>query len=130
MTYGIEVFDSSGIKTLGMEDFTIQRLATFIHPAEKSSGEGTRADYTTYTVAGYDPGNCFVIITPRVYANYPQPGYADGWGYTPVYIDLGGNSFGIITYQNYLYYTGISNNYKNRWQSNSVESVIEVVKIA
>ena len=38
MTYGLEVLDAKGVQTLGMEDFTLQRLATMTIPANRGSG--------------------------------------------------------------------------------------------
>lgn len=33
MEHGLNVFDANGVKTLGMEDFTLQKLAVMIIPA-------------------------------------------------------------------------------------------------
>lgn len=129
MSFGIEIFDSSGVKTLGMGDFTIQKLATFVVGSSKTAGSGVRTDSIVYDVRGYSSTNCFVIITPRAYANYNQPGYDDNWGYAPTYVDLGGTKIGIIRYMNYREPTGVGGNYKNRWIENTVECAVEVVKV-
>lgn len=129
MSFGMEVFDGAGAKTLGMEDFTIQRLASFVVPGSKTSGTGVRTDSLVYDIPGYNPATCFVMITPRVYANYPQPGYDDNWGYTPTYKDLGGTQIGIIRYMNYKQPTGVGGNTRDAWDEKTVECVVEVVRV-
>lgn len=129
MSFGIAVFDSGGIQTLGMEDFTIQKLASRVIPASRTSGSGVRSDYILMDVPGYSPDTCFVIITPRAYAAYSQPGYPDAWGYAPTYKDLGGTQIGIFTYVNYRIPTGVGSNYKDSWSEHVVESIVEVVKV-
>jgi hypothetical protein len=129
MSFGIEVSDGAGAKTLGMDDFTIQRLASFVVAGSKTSGTGVRTDSLVYNIPGYDPATCFVMITPRVYANYAQPGYDDNWGYTPTYKDLGGSQIGIIRYMNYKQPTGVGGNTRDAWIEKTVECVVEVVKV-
>jgi hypothetical protein len=74
MDFGLSVFDANGIKTLGMEDFTLQKLAVMIVPAARGGGQGNNYEYIIMDVPGYDPATCFVTITPKVYAPYDQPG--------------------------------------------------------
>lgn len=128
-SHGIEVRDASNIQTLGMEDFTIQKLAAMVVPARYASGSGTRSDYILMDVPEYDPSRCFVLITPKVYSPNDQPGYPDGWGYIPTYRDLGGTRIGIYTYVNRKRPTGVRNNYVDEWLERTVESVVEVVKV-
>lgn len=129
MEYGIEISDGNGVVTLGMADFTIQKLAELLIPAKRSNGNGVRSDYILMDVPGYDPSRCFVTITPRSYAPYAQPGYPDNWGYVPVYRDLGGTQIGIYTYVNRRRPTGVGSNYADEWLENSVECVVEVVRV-
>jgi len=129
MTHGLAIFDKGGALTLGMDDFTIQKLASLTIPASRAKGRGVRTDYVLMDVPGYDPSTCFVIITPKAYASYPQPGYPDTWGYTPTYRDLGGTQIGIFTYANYKNPTGIGNDYRDEWAEHVVESVVEVVRV-
>jgi hypothetical protein len=130
MSFGIAVLDAAGVQTLGMDDFTIQKLAVMTIPASKAGPTtGARTDYILMDVPGYDPSTCLVIITPKVYASYNQPGYPDSWGYTPTYKDLGGTQIAIYTYANRRNPTGIGNNYTNQWVEHVVESVVEVVKV-
>lgn len=129
MSFGLTVWDGNGVQTLGMEDFTLQRLAIMTLPARFSGGLGVNTSSILMDVDGYDPATCLVIITPRVYASYPQPGYSDSWGMTPTYVDLGGTKIGIVTYVNKLNPTGEGNNYTASWIERTVESVIEVVRV-
>lgn len=131
MSYGLEVFDSNRVKTLGMEDFTITRLATMTIP-KNPSGPGARpaprTDYILMDVLGYDPATCFVLITPKAYSTGGEP-RPYGWGYIPTYKDLGGTQIAIYTYANYRDPTGIGNDYITRWVENSVECTVEVVRV-
>ncbi|KPY96960.1 hypothetical protein ALP50_200203 [Pseudomonas syringae pv. spinaceae] len=127
--YGVMVRDANGVQTLGMEDFTIRKLAVMTIPASHTSGKGTRTDYILMDVPGYDPAKCFVMITPKQYASYGQPGYPDEWGYVPTYKDLGGAKIGIFTYVNRRRATGVNNNYSDEWVEHPVESVVEVVRV-
>lgn len=112
-----------------MEDFTLQKLAHMIIPAERASGEGSRSDHILMDVPGYDPARCFVMITPRVYAGYPQPGHPDSWGYVPTYQDLGGTRIGIYTYVNRKRPTGVGGRYADEWISHIVECSVEVLRV-
>ena len=129
MSFGLRIFDGKGTQTLGMEDFTLQKLAQLVIPAERSSGEGIRTDHIVMDVPGYDPGRCFVLITPRFYAGYPQPGHPDGWGYAPTYRDLGGTRIGICTYVNRRRPTGVGGKYRDEWIVHTVECVVEVLRV-
>ncbi|KJK19041.1 hypothetical protein UB48_04560 [Pseudomonas sp. 2(2015)] len=127
--YGMSVRDANEVETLGMSDFTLSKLAQVIIPASNSTDQGLRSDYIELDVPGYDPATCFVTIVPRVYAQYEQPGYFDGWGCVPVYRDLGGTKIAIYTYTNRRFATGVGGNYRDEWISAVVESVVEVVKV-
>jgi len=129
MSFGMTVFDANGVQTLGIEDFTIQKLAQMVLPESRTGGSGTRSDYILMDVPGYNPSTCFVIITPRKYAGYNQPGRPDLWGYVPTYKDLGGSLIGIFTYVNRRRPTGYRDNYVDEWVSHTVECVVEVVKV-
>lgn len=128
MSFGIAVWDSKGVETLGMSDFTIQRLAIFTIPASRGGGKGTKGDYITFDIPGYDPSTCFVTITPKVYSPYPQGEAQVYWGLVPTYKDLGGTKIGIINYCNY-YEVGYDGKWVFMWSSDVVESVIEVVRV-
>ncbi|MBD8187826.1 hypothetical protein IFU20_16700 [Pseudomonas viridiflava] len=129
LEFGLNVFDGNATQTLGMGDFTLQRLAHMIVPAERASGVGVRNDFILMDVPGYDPARCFVMITPRAYASYPQPGHPDAWGYAPTYYDLGGSRIGIYTYVNRKRPTGVGNNYADEWISHTVECSVEVLRV-
>lgn len=125
MQAGIEINDALGNRVLGMEDFTYQRL--FYAYIPKQSGFGWGWKYTTieFTIPGYDPETCCVIITPATFASAEQPGYDDGVGFTPYYKNLGGEKIGIVVYHN-----GYSNsNGDQYWSSESVACYIEVVRM-
>lgn len=128
MSFGIQVFDENEVETLGMDDFTLQRLAIMKLQGFHSSGNGTRSDYITMDVAGYDPAKCFVLITPQRYAPYPQGASQSYWGCIPTYVDLGGTRIGIITYSNLKNWNASASRFSYSWISQMVESTIEVVR--
>ena len=128
MSFGIRVFDGNGVETLGMDDFTIQRLAIMTIPASRSGGLGVRGDYILINVDGYDPATCFVTITPKAYSPYPQGAGQAYWGCVPTYKDLGGTQIGIITYGNY-FEVDYKGDWIFKWKSEVVESVVEVVRV-
>lgn len=128
MTHGVAVWDGKGVQTLGMDDFTIQRLAMFDIPASRGSGAGVRGDYITFDIPGYNPDTCFVTITPKVYSPYPQGQSQAYWGLVPTYRDIGGSQIGIITYCNY-YEIDWRGKWVFKWESAVVESVVEVVRV-
>lgn len=128
MPFGLEIYNSSGVKVLGMEDFTIEKMFQASIPKRTGGGSGHRSDWIEFSVPGYDPSKCFVVITPSVYASYDQPGYDDEWGFTPVYKDIGLNRIAIIDYCNY-YRVDFNGDYLPYWSLCGVASTIEVVKV-
>lgn len=125
------MFDDKGVQTFGMDDFTIRKLAVLNTPRiARRFGDGVRSDYILMDVPGYDPAKCFVMITPRVYAGYDQPGTgSDLWGGVPTYRDLGGTKIGIYTYANTLRFISGSGKWVPVWVENVIESVVEVVRV-
>ncbi len=111
-----------------MDDFTLFKLAQMQVPAYNTRGYGYRTDYLLMDVPGYDPSNCFVLITPSVYAPYEQKGYSDSWGMIPTYKELGGTKIAIYTYVNRREPTGVSGNYRDAWVQNTCPSTIEAVR--
>lgn len=126
--YGFEERDEMNRVTLSMDDFTLFKLASMQIPASSNYGLGVRTDYILMDVPGYDPSNCFVLITPSQYAPYEQPGYDDGWGMIPTYRELGGTRIAIYTYVNRRRPTGVGNNYQDEWWENVCASTIEAVR--
>lgn len=126
--YGFEERDSANRITLSMDDFTLFKLASMQVPAANRTGQGIRSDFILFDVPGYDPNNCFVLITPSQYASYEQPGYSDGWGMVPTYRELGGTQIAIFTYVNIKYPTGVGNDYRDQWVENTCPSTIEAVR--
>ncbi|QLG94963.1 hypothetical protein HZF02_24835 [Pseudomonas yamanorum] len=125
--YGLNIFDGKSVKTLGMDDFTIEKLASKVIPAINAGGGGIRYDYDiVMEVAGYDSERCFVVITPKLYAGYDQY-ISDNWPFLPTYKDLGGTKIGVRTWLNYGVYDG--HRYKYAWMSRTVECVVEVVRV-
>ena len=130
MDYGLEVRDAKGVQTLGMEDFTLQKLAQMTLPSSYTAGQGVRTDYILMDVPGYDPATCFVTITPKLYSPNAQGAGAPRWGFVPTYKNLGGTRIGIYTYANYSTRTGDGDKRINLWVSRVVECVVEVVRVA
>lgn len=128
MSFGLEVYNEAGIRVLGMEDFTIERIFTASIPKRTGRGSGWRTDYIEFSVPGYRPETCFVVITPAVYAGYDQPGYDNGWGYTPVYTDIGNDRVAIIDYCNYEL-VDFNGDYKRYWKYCGVSATVEVVRV-
>ncbi|HKS12749.1 MAG TPA: hypothetical protein VJS90_06880 [Pseudomonas sp.] len=128
--YGVKIKNEMGIQTLGMEDFTIQRLATMEIAAAQGSGDGTRSDYITWNIPGYDPAKCFLLITPKAYAGYPQNGRNNDWGFLPTYRNLGGTQVAIFTYVNRRRQTGVgSDPYRDDWVQNTAHCLLEAVRV-
>lgn len=129
--YGVEINNANGIQTLGMDDFTIQRLATMEIPATegtRKNGRGTRSDYILWNVPGYDPAKCFLLITPKYYAGYPQNGQISSWGYLPTYRNLGGTQVALFSYVNRRWPNG-SGGYIDEWIEHTAHCVIEAVRV-
>lgn len=128
--YGVRIRNENGVQTLGMEDFTIHRLATMEIPAAKSGGNGTRTDFITWDVPGYDPAKCFLLITPKYYAGYPQDGKTSGWGFLPTYRNLGGTQVAIFVYVNRRRQTGVgSDPWRDEWIQNTAHCIVEAVRV-
>lgn len=126
--YGVDIRNANNVQTLGMQDFTISRIGTMEIPASGNLyGSGARTDYITWTIPGYDPSNCFVLITPKVYLPNPQDGRGT-YPMLPTYRNLGGNSVAIYTYVNRRRPTGVGSNYEDEWVSNSVHCIVEAIR--
>lgn len=94
MSYGIEIFDSLGTRTLGMNDFTYYKIFETDIPAA-----GSNTSIYPVVVPGYDSESCVVLFTPLNYIAGEQPGGllpANGGGFVPVYKDLGGETVGVV----------------------------------
>lgn len=125
--YGVDIRNANNVQTLGMQDFTISRIGTMEIPASGYLyGSGIRTDYITWTIPGYDPANCFVLITPKVYLPDPQDGRSAPM--LPTYRNLGGGSIAIYTYVNRRRPTGVGGNYQDEWVSNSVGCILEAIR--
>lgn len=127
MAFGIEIFDENSVRTLGMEDFTLKKIFETEIPARpKASGANVRSDMLIFNIPGYNQETCFVVITPKTFMQGTQNGYSDG-PYTPYYVDLGGESIGVLTYfQTRSYYYGGAGGYSNLWFEWTALSVLEV----
>ncbi|HCJ30658.1 MAG TPA: hypothetical protein DHV63_15535 [Pseudomonas sp.] len=127
--YGIEINAANGALTLGMQHFTIKKIfeTTIAKQGRGAIQEGWRTDLMEFSVAGYDPATCFVVIKPIVYAGYDQPGYDDGFGFTPTFRDIGLNKIGIVTYVNWQEYR--SDNWYKYNRTNTVAASVVVVKV-
>lgn len=131
--YGVEIRNPSNVETLGMQDFTIQKMASMEIPATagvRKVGSGTRSDYIVWDVPGYDPAKCFLMITPKYYAGYPQNGQLSDWGFLPTYRNLGGSQIAIYTYCNRRRPTGVSGNYVDEWIEHTAHCVLEAVRVS
>ncbi|WP_422421418.1 hypothetical protein [Pseudomonas sp. GZD-222] len=132
MIYGVEIRSEINIATLDMTDFTLSKIASMDIPATSGgmkSGKGTRTDYITWNIPGYEPGKCFLILTPKVYAGNPQNGQISDWGVLPTYRELGGSSIAIYTYCNRRRPTGVGSNYIDEWIERACATVIEAVRV-
>lgn len=127
MSFGINVWNESAALTLDMGDFTLQKLAVMVLPANPSGTVvrlAPRSDYILMDVVGYNSSTCYVTITPRYY----NTGAAFGRSVIPTYKDLSGTQIAIYTYVNYRAPNG-SGGWIERWVESTVECVIEVVKV-
>lgn len=131
MSYGVSVFDSKGVQTFGMQDFTLQLLYSMVIAARNvGNTRGRRTDCITIDVPGYDPATGVVIITPNIYANYEQGPGAKQWGVLPTYKDLGGSTIGIYTYANYrIPDNGGGGKTIDVWSELTVECTVEVFRV-
>jgi len=127
--FGIEIFDAETNLVLGMQHFTIQEIFKVDIPKQGRGvvQSGYRSDYMEFSVPGYDPATCYVVIKPSVYAGYDQPGYDDGFGFTPTFRDIGPGRIGIVTYVNWREYRNDNWYYYNR--TNTVAASVVVVKV-
>lgn len=93
MSYGIEIYDSTGVRTLGMGDFTYSKIFETDIPAPGSN----TAPYNV-TVPGYTDSNCVVVFTPLSYVGeQPDSGLPPSMpGFVPVYRSPGGNVVSVI----------------------------------
>lgn len=94
MSYGIEIFDETGVRTLGMGDFTYSKIFEVDIPAPG----GDTAPYNV-TVPGFTDSECVVVFTPLSYISGAQPDNGlppDMRGFVPVYRSPGGNVVSVI----------------------------------
>ncbi|WP_312903864.1 hypothetical protein [Stutzerimonas nitrititolerans] len=132
--FGIEAFDENSVKVLGMEDFTFRKIfEAEIPPLVESSptdfNSYVRTDTLNFTVPGYSPSKCFVVITPKNYAQSAQN--VDGpWGpFTPYYKDLGGEVIGVVRYIQDNWYDISNQRYRGRWRANTPLCALEVYEV-
>lgn len=125
--WGFQILND-GVETLGMGDFTIRKIFEATVPGIRGSGAGHINAPYSISVPGYSADQCFVVMTPKVYAQGGQSGnsaYVDLK--TPTYVDLGGESIGIIRYINYSLYQN------DRWSTFhtylSSECTVEVFRV-
>ncbi len=96
MSYGIEIYDENGVRTLGMADFTYTKIWEQDIPGV--SENGSTAPYNV-TVPGYDPNTCVVMFTPKAYLTGGQSAggqLSGGPGFVPVYRNAGGEVISVI----------------------------------
>ncbi len=95
MSYGIEIYDENGVRTLGMADFTYTKIWEEDIPGVAETGPV--APYNV-TVPGYDPATCVVMFTPKAYVTGAQDGNETkaGAGCVPVYRNAGGEVVSVI----------------------------------
>lgn len=90
MTYGIEVYNSDGVKTMGMDDFTYSQIFETTLPQ-------TSANYNV-SVPGYTFANCIVMFSPVNYVTGEQPGYGSINGFVPGYTSPGDGIVTVLAY--------------------------------
>lgn len=91
MSYGIEIYDSTGVRTLGMGDFTYSKIFETDIPAGSSN--------YNITVPGYSNADCIVVFTPVNYVTGAQSGSlagSNGNGFVPLYRSPGGNVVTVV----------------------------------
>lgn len=130
MSYGLRLYNSNGVITLDTNDFTLRSLGKLeLAATGVNGGSGVRNDYITWTVPGYDPATCYVIITPNAYTSTDQ-GYGQPLGRSlPTYTEPGGEVIRIYTYLNYRDPTGVGSDYKDRWIQYLAGCTLEAVRV-
>lgn len=90
MSYGIEIYDENGVRTLGMADFTYSKIFETDIPAGSSN--------YNITVPGYSDANCIVVFTPVSYVTGAQSGSlpTNGSGFVPLYRSPGGEVVTVV----------------------------------
>lgn len=92
MSYGIEIYDSSGNRTLGMQDFTYNKIFELYIPAA-----GSDTSPYVVNVPGFVDSECVVLFTPATYTQGEQPGFLQGdSGIVPVYYSAGGTLVAVV----------------------------------
>lgn len=76
MAYGIQVFNADGTVAVGMSDFTLSKIFEASFSAQNSPPE------TTFTIPGYDPSTCIIVVSPVI--------YYDSYRVLPYYVEKGG----------------------------------------
>ena len=129
--FGIEVYDATGTKVLGMEDFTMRKIYEAEIPALVESSPSdfnsyTRSDTLNFTVPGYNPSKCFVVITPKSYIQTEQ---GNPYPLTPYYKDLGGEVIGVVRYIQDNWYDAANSVFRGRWRANTPVCSLEVYEV-
>ncbi|KRW62325.1 hypothetical protein [Pseudomonas sp. TTU2014-080ASC] len=123
MSFGIEVFDENGVKTLGMQDFTYTKIFETTIPAP-----GNNTSVYNVTVPGFSDSNCVVVFTPLVYDQNGQPGYRDNNGYVPVYKSMGGEVVGVVRRALARYYDASNQRWVD-YHTETYASLMEVYRV-
>lgn len=123
MSYGIEIFDSDGNRTLGMEDFTYNKIFEVVIPRASES------DTSSYIVdvPGFVDSECIIVFTPLTYSQGEQSGGADGIGFVPVYYSAGGTLVAVVR-RGLANYYDVSNQRFVDYYTRSSASVMQVYK--
>lgn len=132
MSYGIEIFDENGIRTLGMADFTYRKIFEASVPGISDSWTFNRYINSPYVlnVPGYDPSTCFVFIAPTGYYGGAQSdGSVSNQLMTPTYRDLGGEQIGIIRFANELWDDAPNQRKLNRSRWCGQACIVEVFRV-
>lgn len=129
MSFGIIVNDANGVQILGMEDFTLRKIYETTFPATGVSAWtlGVKSDYDVLSIPGYSASTCFVVITPLTYYTTDQS-QAENPMYTPTYVDLGGETIGIVRYIQDTWYDISNQRFRDRWRWCAIDSIVEVYK--
>jgi hypothetical protein len=121
MSFGIEVFDAGGNKTLGMEDFTYSLIYQQIIPAPGSNT-------LDITVPGFSNENCVVVFTPTVPETGDQPIDDVAAGFVPVYSSPSAGVVRVHRRTLAWWYDGSNNRYVD-YYTMSAESRMEVYQV-